>query len=363
MELADHTDEQLGPGSRVFRRQVGEREALVDGVAVCAGGDETDRPLRGVDVDGIASVDLGDVGVDGQVGELPAVRLLPRFCGGAACNQRVAPDEVALGLVVGLDERVESCLVGADVVGEVAADHVALLHAERVERVVAGVGDAEIAAGVPQRVVDATEIVGRDVELPAELADEADPKGPRFDTRDVDRPCAQPAERLVRQIGIGDSLQELACERPGECDHAAVTGHDSEFGIGAGGPVGLEVLPVLLLADRGGHEIQVIVGEAGRRHLALDPTGRRQRVGQPDPADVRNGVGREVVEYSGGVRTDEFVLRERGRIEDRDALLVRPGTHLAPARTIRCAGTRPHPPVAARRRRGTTSVAPIRRPG
>jgi hypothetical protein len=75
-------------------------------------------------------VDLGDVGVHGQIGELPAVRLPPRLGGDAACDQRVTPDEVALGPVVGLDELVESRLVGADVVGEVAADSVPLLHAE-----------------------------------------------------------------------------------------------------------------------------------------------------------------------------------------------------------------------------------------
>ena len=107
-------------------RQVGEGEALADGMAVVAGGDHTDATTVGR-VHAVGAVDLGDVGVHGEVGQLPAPGLLAGLRPGPPGQERIAADEVTL---VGLDEPMQAGLVGTHVVGEVAADHVLLLHAQ-----------------------------------------------------------------------------------------------------------------------------------------------------------------------------------------------------------------------------------------
>ena len=60
----------------------------------------------------------------------------------------------------------------------VAPVPVGLLDPERVEGVVAGVPEAERLARVDDRVVDVGRELGRDVQLPAQLADVGDARGP-----------------------------------------------------------------------------------------------------------------------------------------------------------------------------------------
>ncbi len=68
----------------------------------------------------------------------------------------------------------ERVVLGADVVAPVA---VALLGAAGVHGVVAGVGQPELPAGLDDPVEDVGRELGRDVELPAQLADIGDPAG------------------------------------------------------------------------------------------------------------------------------------------------------------------------------------------
>ena len=92
--------------------------------------------------------------------------------------RRSASRPVKVGLLEGDGEgqaRLEWGVVAADVV---APGAVALLHPERVHRVVAGVAETEIRAGVDNFLVDGGRELRGDVELPAQLADVGDPRGP-----------------------------------------------------------------------------------------------------------------------------------------------------------------------------------------
>ena len=85
--------------------------------------------------------------------------------------QRLAADETA-GFVpiAGKGKaRLQRIIGGPDVVRPVA---IGLLDAQRVERVIAAVTQAVRRAGLDKRVVDRQRERGRDVQLPAELADE-----------------------------------------------------------------------------------------------------------------------------------------------------------------------------------------------
>ena len=56
-------------------------------------------------------------------------------------------------------------------------------------------------AGLPERVPDPQALLDRDVDLPAELADVADPRGERPDAVDVDGLRGQEREALVADVG------------------------------------------------------------------------------------------------------------------------------------------------------------------
>jgi hypothetical protein len=118
--------------------------------------------------DPLAADALGDVDVHRQIGRGPATGPL------VAGKQRLPPDEVAL---LPPDEGADAGFDRVDVVGHVPGDPVALLHAETVDGVVPEVGDAEVPASLPEAVVDGEHPVHRHVQLPAQLADEADPEG------------------------------------------------------------------------------------------------------------------------------------------------------------------------------------------
>ena len=65
--------------------------------------------------------------------------------------------------------------------------------------------------GGPQRVPDPEALLHRDVDLPAELADIADPRCQRPDAIDVHRLRGQERETGVADIGIGDRREDVPC--------------------------------------------------------------------------------------------------------------------------------------------------------
>ena len=61
----------------------------------------------------------------------------------------------------------------------------------------------------------------RGVELPAELADEGDPLGEDGHRADGDRPGPQERERIVREVGVGERLEDVPGRRPPQAQAAA----------------------------------------------------------------------------------------------------------------------------------------------
>ena len=95
-----------------------------------------------------------------------------RHAGCQLPRERRLADELAL---VHAHEAVESRLERRVVGREVGAPHpVRLLDAQRLHRAHADHADAELAAGGEERVEEAVRVLDREVQLPAQLADEVD---------------------------------------------------------------------------------------------------------------------------------------------------------------------------------------------
>ena len=94
----------------------------------------------------------------------------------------------------GLEHRV-------GVVDVVAVVAVALLHAQARQRLEARVAQADALAGLDEAVVDVRRLLGRDVELVAELAEVGDAHAQHAREADVDLARGAERERLVRQVG------------------------------------------------------------------------------------------------------------------------------------------------------------------
>ena len=284
--------------------------------AVGAGGHQADGLAAGVDT--VGCVHVGVVGFHGQIGEPPPVGLLTRGRPGPAGQQRVAAHEVAL---VDLHEPMQPGLVRVHVVSELAAGEIALLHAQRVQRMVARVGHPQRLARSPQRVVDGAEILDRHMELPAEFAGEPHPQRPHVrhaGHRDDLRP--QPSEVLVAQIGVGEAGKQSPGLGPGDVQHPELHRPGHQLSVGAAGPVRLEELPILALAGSGRHQVEMVGGQPGDGQLALDASLRRQQVRQADASHRGHGVGGQAVEHRRRVGSDQVELGEGGGVEDPDPL-------------------------------------------
>ncbi len=83
--------------------------------------------------------------------------------------------------------------------------HEALLHAKRIQRVVAGEPESEVAAHLEDRVVDVHRELRRHVQLPAELADERCADRERRSVADLDLLRGEEREALVGEIVGGQT--------------------------------------------------------------------------------------------------------------------------------------------------------------
>ena len=86
-------------------------------------------------------------------------------------------------------------------------------------------------ARLDQAVVDVRRLLGRDVELVAELAEVGDADAQHAREADVDLARGAERERLVRQVGAGDRLQQLARARPLHVDLRVAGGHVGDEGV------------------------------------------------------------------------------------------------------------------------------------
>ena len=163
------------------RLHVADREALPQHVAVVAGGGAADQRAL---PSNIGSLPSGSASVTPCTSSVTK-RL--RHAGGELLRERLPADELAL---VHAHEAIEAGLERRVVARQVAAPHaVGLLHAQRLHRAHADHADAELRAGGEERVEQVVRVLDREMQLPAELADEIDAQ--RVDVGrepDFDRP-------------------------------------------------------------------------------------------------------------------------------------------------------------------------------
>ena len=167
--------------------QVRVRDRRADRVAVAAARHAADE--RVADADGLrAERDRAGVG-EGQAAEpplgLPAAASASRPTNGALVELHREPEP-----------RLERRVLGGDVR---APDAVALLEAERVDRLVAARDEPVLAARLPELVPEPGAELGRAVELPAELADVGDADGEARDRPDRELPGRHVREGVVRE--------------------------------------------------------------------------------------------------------------------------------------------------------------------
>ena len=116
----------------------------------------------------------------------------------------------------------------------------------RFDGVDADVADAAGGAGGHDRLVGRQELLHRQVQLPAELADIVDAQGQGAAEAELDLARRQPGEGGVGEVGRGDLLQHLA--RGGAGDHqraeAAVQALEARAAVGGqGGAQQILVVP------------------------------------------------------------------------------------------------------------------------
>ena len=128
-------------------------------------------------------------------------------------DERVAAEEVAR--LVERDREPEARLVRRLVRGDVARpDAVALLEPERVDRPVAG-GDHPVRRARPSQSVaqSAAAVLGRRVQLPAELADVGDPQREERHAADRDLARGEEREGRVREVVARERREDVASPR------------------------------------------------------------------------------------------------------------------------------------------------------
>ena len=256
----------------------------------------------------------------------------------------------------GLEDRV----LVADVVAPVA---VRLLDPQRVERVVAGVAEAERLARGDDRVVDVGRELGRDVQLPAELADVGHARGPDEGEAEVDLARGPERERLVREVGVRHRGEQLARARAHDADHRLGRGDVGRPSTCASGAISRRSQSRSRIVWVPGRDDQEpVLGQAGDGDVRLDAAALVEPLRVDDPARLDRDVGRaDPSELALGVAALDEDLAERGLVEERRRPRGRRG---APRRcTGTSSGGRSCTRTAARRRPGrTSSPAPSRRP-
>ncbi len=134
----------------------------------------------------------------------------------ACLHQRVPADEFTL---VQLHSESQAGLIGIHLGPDVGApDSIPLFEPERIHGLVAAGAEPMIATRFPDRVPQPEPELGRAVQLPAELAYVRDAQRQARHGTDRQLSCGHVRERLVRDVGRGEWLQDLARRRSPQTD-------------------------------------------------------------------------------------------------------------------------------------------------
>ena len=173
--------------------------------------------------------------------------------------------------------------------------------------------------GAPQCVPDTEALLDRDVDLPAELADVADPRGQRPDTVDVDRLRRQERKPLVADVGaaVRRETQDVPGQRAPQPERGVGVRDVMELGRAIGRQGVLEDLPVAHPHTAAGHDPEVVVGEPHDRQVGEDPTGgvQERRVDRPADRDV-DLVDAEMLEGGQGTGSRDVEDRKGRQVHE-----------------------------------------------
>ena len=206
--LPEDLDLGARAGHGVRGGHVRERDAAPHATAVAARGDATAQ----------LAVDAHRLGAQAdraRIVEHEAGEALGRAAGGALGAQRLLADErrVLVEPHGEADARRLRRRLGREVA---APGAIALLEPHRLDRAVAAAAQAVRRAGRREQVVEPEAVLRRRVELPAELAHVGHARGEQRHVADGDLPRAHVRERLVREVGLRERLQDVARARAPE---------------------------------------------------------------------------------------------------------------------------------------------------
>ena len=191
---------------------------------------------------------------------------------------------------------------------------------------IARVLETESRARLGETLEDIEHLLGRDVELPPELAHVGD--AARAYARVADLDLARPTEGMgfVRQIGAGHRGQQRAALRTHHAEHG-----DARGDIGRGAvqrrvivQVAGQPSEIAGLADRRSDDEVARLGEPRDGEVGLDAAAIVEPLRVDDAAHRHiHLAGREAVEHRTGVPALDEVLGEAGLVEERDIVAHR----------------------------------------
>ena len=230
-------------------------------------------------------------------------------------QQRVAADETAR--FVELHREPQTRFQRRVLVGDVVAPvPVGLLDAQRIQRVVTGMDQAQSVSGSRDFIVNAGGELGRDIQFPAQFTDESDARGAHPGIAQFNLPAVRKPERLVRQVLRRQRLQQLARVGPHHGYYAHGRGHVGEHTAGAGGNMSFQPVKIAHFRGRGRDDQETVLLQARHRQVRLYPSILVQPLGVDDAAGPYvNVIGAHVVQRPRRVRSFQAVLGEGRLVE------------------------------------------------
>ena len=161
------------------------------------------------------------------------------------------------------------------------------------------------------------------VELPPQLADVRHPKRQARHASDGDLTRTHVRERLIREIGGRQRLQDGACLRPPDAETGVSRGLVRDLHRAVVGEVLGDPREIVLAECGSGHDSEAVLRETRDREVALDAAERIQHLRVRHLPDIASdAVGAEPLEQSSRAMAGDEDLRERALVEDR-----RPSRH------------------------------------
>ena len=162
---------------------------------------------------------------------------------------------------------------------------VALLHPQAAQRLEPRVPQAHRPPGLHQPVVHVNGLLGRDVQLVAELAQVGDPDAehPREPDVDLGRPAER--ERLVGHVNRGDAGQQFPRPRALDVDLRVARRHVRDEGVRVADVAAQPGFRVPVRGVGGDHP-EPVVGELGHREVGLQRAAGVEPLRIGDPAGL-----------------------------------------------------------------------------